>query len=204
MFGFLSRRKSPSLRRSFASVFSRLAVTTLRPETSLAENMRLSTSPAKSLSFIFSTVWCSSRISFMLLWALLMSSIGVVLSISAALTRRAFISSTRFRKASPVTASMRRTPEATDDSLVMRNGPTLAVLSTCVPPQSSMDLPPILTTRTTSPYFSPNRAMAPSFLASSIGISFVSTRMPPSTSSLTRRLILTSSSAVTAEKWVKS
>ena len=140
----------------------------------------------------------------MLLWALLISSIGVVFSSSAALTRRIFISSTRFRNASPVTASMRRTPEATEDSLVMRNGPTLAVLSTWVPPQSSTDLPPMFTTRTTSPYFSPNRAIAPSFFASAMGISFVSTDMPSSTSSLTRRLILTSSSAVTAEKCVKS
>ena len=200
----MSRRKSPSLRRSLASVPCRTAVTTLRSPTFFAANIRLSTSPAKTLSFIFSIVWCSSRISAILLCALAISSPGVVLSVSAAFTRRRFISSTMSMNARPVTASMRRTPEATEDSLTMRNGPTFAVFSTCVPPQSSMDLPPMLTTRTTSPYFSPNSAIAPSFFASATGISFVSTSMPSRISSLTRWLTCISSSAVTAEKCVKS
>ena len=60
-------------------------------------------------------------------------------------------------------------------SLLMRKGPTLAVLSTWVPPQNSMDTPPISTTRTTSPYFSPNMATAPFFLASSMGSTSVTT-----------------------------
>ena len=43
------------------------------------------------------------------------------------------------------------------------------VRCTCVPPQSSR-LEPMSSTRTSSPYFSPNSIIAPSFCASSIGI----------------------------------
>ena len=64
---------------------------------------------------------------------------------------------------------MRRTPEATEPSDLMRKAPALAVLSRWVPPQNSMEKSPISTTRTVSPYFSPKRAMAPRFLASSMG-----------------------------------
>ena len=39
----------------------------------------------------------------------------------------------------PVVASMRRTPEATENSLSMWNTPTLAVLSRWVPPQNSTE-----------------------------------------------------------------
>ena len=73
-------------------------------------------------------------------------------------------------------ASMRRTPEATENSLSMWNTPTLAVLSRWVPPQNSTEKPwPMSTTRTVSPYFSPNRAMAPRCLASSMGSTSVLT-----------------------------
>ena len=41
--------------------------------------------------------------------------------------------------------------------------------ATCVPPHSSRELP-MSSTRTSSPYFSPNSIIAPSFCASSIGI----------------------------------
>ena len=61
----------------------------------------------------------------------------------------------------PVTASMRRTPAATPVSLTIRNSPISAVLRTCVPPHSSIETPGTSTTRTTSPYFSPNSAIAP-------------------------------------------
>ena len=60
------------------------------------------------------------------------------------------------------------------------------------------------TTRTVSPYFSPNRAMAPFFLASSMGSTSVWTLLPMSTMSLTMALTRPSSSGVRAEKWVKS
>ena len=70
---------------------------------------------------------------------------------------------------------MRRTPEATLLSLLMRKGPALAVLSTWVPPQNSTEKSLISTTRTVSPYFSPNMATAPFFLASSMGSTSVTT-----------------------------
>src|SRR5699024_8235387 len=50
----------------------------------------------------------------------------------------------------------------------------LDVFETWVPPQSSLDIVSLLfeneTTRTLSPYFSPNSAIAPDFLAVSISI----------------------------------
>ena len=71
----------------------------------------------------------------------------------------------RSTAASPVTASMRRTPAATLPSETIRNGPISPVARTCVPPHSSCENPGISTTRTTSPYFSPKSAMAPSSTA---------------------------------------
>ncbi len=71
---------------------------------------------------------------------------------------------------------MRRTPLATENSLLIRNAPAMAVLLRWVPPQNSTEYPsPMSTTRTVSPYFSPNRAMAPRSLASSMGSTWVST-----------------------------
>ena len=67
----------------------------------------------------------------------------------------------------PVTARMRRVPEAMDSSLVILNRPMSPVARTCVPPQSSFEnaspstSPGTVSTRTCSAYFSPNRAIAP-------------------------------------------
>ena len=66
---------------------------------------------------------------------------------------------------------MRRAPAPTELSLRITNGPISAVERTCVPPHSSTDQPPMSTTRTMSPYFSPKSIIAPSFRASSIGVS---------------------------------
>ena len=70
-------------------------------------------------------------------------------------------------------ASMRRTPEETELSLVSFSRPISPVAAVCVPPQSSVEKPSeSLTTRTLSPYFSPNSAMAwYSFTATSMGTS---------------------------------
>src|SRR5215213_997093 len=59
----------------------------------------------------------------------------------------------RYRKPSrPTTASTRRAPEPTEDSPVSARVPICALPRTCVPPQSSRDQgPPISTTRTCSP-----------------------------------------------------
>ena len=66
----------------------------------------------------------------------------------------------------PVTASIRRTLAALEVSCVILKTPISAVERTCVPPHSSRDQSPAPTStiRTTSPYFSPNSAIAPSVL----------------------------------------
>ena len=89
-------------------------------------------------------------------------------------TRAASASTRSWRRSSsiatsPVIASIRRTFAADDVSVVIFKTPMTPVLRTCVPPHSSRDqLPsPISTIRTTSPYFSPNSAIAPRLRASS-------------------------------------
>ena len=104
----------------------------------------------------------------------------------------------------PTVASMRRTPEATLLSDLMRNIPALAVLSRWVPPHSSMENSPMVTTRTVSPYFSPKVATAPRALASASGSSSVVTGRPSSTASFTRSSTCRICSGVMASKWVKS
>ena len=75
----------------------------------------------------------------------------------------------------PVTASIRRIPAAIELSLRILSIPMFPVFATCVPPHSSTE-EPYLTTRTLSPYFSPNNAIAPISRASAIGISRRSSR----------------------------
>ena len=71
-------------------------------------------------------------------------------------------------------ASIRRTPAATPLSPTTEMRPMSPVRLTCVPPHNSTDQPmvlpppsPMATTRTSSPYFSPNSARAPEAMASS-------------------------------------
>ena len=65
--------------------------------------------------------------------------------------------------------SYRFTPDEIEDSERSLNCPISEVLPTCVPPHSSKEnLSSMLTTLTLSPYFSPKRAVAPFFLASSM------------------------------------
>src|SRR5450830_519155 len=67
---------------------------------------------------------------------------------------------------SPVTASTRRIPAATPPSATILNKPISPVRDTCVPPHSSREVP-MDSTRTSSPYFSPNKSIAPALTASS-------------------------------------
>ncbi len=60
-------------------------------------------------------------------------------------------------------------PAATPPSPVILNSPMSPVRATCVPPQSSRELP-MSRTRTSSPYFSPKSIIAPCFCASAIGM----------------------------------
>ena len=79
---------------------------------------------------------------------------------------------------SPHTASTLRTPAATALSAVILNNPNSPVAPTCVPPHNSiLYFSSIMTTRTTSPYFSPNNAIAPNCIASSFDISLITTGM---------------------------
>ena len=73
-----------------------------------------------------------------------------------------------------MTASTRRTPAATPDSLKILNKPMSPDRSTCVPPQSSIEKSPIESTRTSLSYFSPNNDIAPAATASSSAITRVS------------------------------
>ncbi len=78
---------------------------------------------------------------------------------------------------------MRRTPAPTALSETMVMAPISPVRPAWVPPQSSTENAlapspagrPMETTRTSSPYFSPNRARAPEAMASSTAMSFVTT-----------------------------
>ena len=70
-----------------------------------------------------------------------------------------------------MSASIRRTLAALEPSETILKMPTSAVLATWVPPQSSRETPSTSTTRTHSPYFSPNSAIAPSCSASARSIS---------------------------------
>ena len=65
-----------------------------------------------------------------------------------------------------MSASTRRTLAALEPSETIAKIPTSAVFATWVPPQSSRETSSTSITRTQSPYFSPNRAIAPSASAS--------------------------------------
>ena len=67
------------------------------------------------------------------------SSPGLAFRAAAAWNRSCWLRFMTSREARPVVASIRRTPEATENSLEMWNTPTLAVLSRWVPPQNSTE-----------------------------------------------------------------
>src|SRR6266508_2946359 len=66
---------------------------------------------------------------------------------------------------------MRRTPEATAPSETTLKSPIWPVAPRWVPPQSSVEKSPMRITRTRSPYFSPNSAIAPLWSAACRSIS---------------------------------
>ena len=123
ILGSLSRRKSPSLRRAFASMPSRWAVTSLRLLTSLADVRKERASPSDACSLNFSSWLLISFISLSMPPMRLSSSFDVVFKSCAA--RRSFswplLSSSSV--CLPVIASMRRTPAATPLSETMRKLP---------------------------------------------------------------------------------
>ena len=98
----------------------------------------------------------------------------------------------------PTNASTRRMPEPTEDSALSASSPTCADCATWVPAHSSRDQPsPMSTTRTTSPYTSPNRPMAPDARASASGIRVADTPRSARIASLQSCSILAFWSSVT-------
>ena len=94
------------------------------------------------------------------------SSSGRAFTTSASCATRTCSRARKWYASVPTSASTRRTPEPIEDSLSSFTRPRRPVLSTCVPPHSSCAHSPTETTRTRSPYFSPNSAIAPIALAS--------------------------------------
>ena len=114
------------------------------------------------------------------------SSSGVALSSCAAWPITVSSWRNRARVAVPVVASNRRRLDPIEPSDTMRTGPIWPVAATWVPPHSSVEWWPARTTRTTSPYLSPKKAMAPNRSASDLGISVASTASSARIRSLTR------------------
>src|SRR5216683_7942838 len=136
-------------------------------------------------------------------------SSGRTFSVADASARRSAWRRTCSSAAAPANASMRRTPAATAPSPTILNRPISPVRSAWVPPHSSTEYflpspPPIDSTRTSSPYFSPNSAMAPAAIASSGVISRVSTGLFSRIRSLTSSSILRSSSSEIGLVWLMS
>ena len=105
-----------------------------------------------------------------------------------------------------------RLPDALAPSAKTLTMPMSPVRFTCVPPHNSTDQPsvlapgaePIDTTRTSSPYFSPNSAIAPAEIASSGLISRVTTSSLSRISAFTWASISAISSAESGFGWEKS
>ena len=163
------------VRMAATSMPVRVVVITCRPLTVLAEARNCLASPRDASAFSLSSAWRSCFISLACCSMRSSSPAGAVFRNCAALCSTPWLRSMPCRLSLPQVASIRRTPEATLVSDFTRKGPAFAVLSTWVPPQNSMDTSPISTTRTVSPYFSPNIATAPFFLASSMGSTSVTT-----------------------------
>ena len=202
--GSRSRTESTTARRPSASSPSSRATTTGIPATARAPPTRswarLFARRASSSASCFSRPFWSSR-SF---WRRRGSSSGGIRRRSAAWRSACSSCPTCARAALPVTASRRRTPEATAPSVVTLNSPIWPVASRCVPPQSSVEKSPIRMTRTWLPYFSPKRAIAPIRRAASRSVQNGSTVMFSRTASLTRSSTRSRSRSLTGLAWVKS
>ena len=138
---------------------------------------------------------------------------GATFSMSAACCSAASRLSSQSSAPDSVTASIRRTPPATADSEIIFSRLISPVRFTCVPPHNSTDqaprpaisvAPPICTTRTSSPYFSPNKASAPSSMAASGVMMRVDTSLFMRMRSLTMSATADNSSALTARGCEKS
>ena len=103
--------------------------------------------------------------------------------------------------ADPHTASILRTPAATAASCLILKIPSSPVNPTWVPPHNSKEYcGSMITTLTVSPYFSPNKAIAPKAIASSLCIDRITTGIFSLIFSLTNFSTAATSSSVTLLK----
>ena len=104
----------------------------------------------------------------------------------------------------PESISTRLRFDPMDDSPVSTINPTSWEFETCVPPHSSFEKLPILTTLTSSSYLSPKKARAPSSLAFWMFIMSVWIFKSPNTLWLLSLKIISNSSFETLLVWLKS
>ena len=129
---------------------------------------------------------------------------GLVRRRAAISPRAASWARSSFAASGPVIASIRRTLAALEPSLTILKTPTSDVVRTCVPPQSSRETSSTSIIRTSSPYFSPKSAIAPSSSALARVVCSARTGWLPAIQPFTRFSTSASSSAESALPWVKS
>src|SRR5450830_187507 len=162
----LSLSLSMVSRKAVTSAPSSVAASTLMPLTSTACVSNSSPWFAANLDLSADNSF-SSDLTCSCTWAIrCVNSSGCALRAAAASLMRLLSDCTNVSAFSPVTASTRRIPAATPPSATILNKPISPVRDTCVPPHSSREVP-MDSTRTSSPYFSPNKAIAPALTASS-------------------------------------
>ena len=190
-------------RKDLASAPSSFAVSTLTPFTSMACESK--SSPCEAANFDFNCASCfSSDFTFSTICSIrLVTSNGCDFNNSAERFSSDSIFCTYSNATDPATASTRRTPAATPPSATILNSPISPVRATWVPPQNSRD-EPISSTRTMSPYFSPNNIVAPDFCASSIGITRASVAWLARISALTIASTFAICAPVIGALWAKS
>src|SRR5450830_670412 len=199
----LSLSLSMVSRKVATSAPSRVAASTLMPLTSTA--FVTSSSPCPAASFDFSAASSfSSALTWSCTWPMrVVNSSGLVLRAPAASCRRRLSDCTSASAPSPVTASRRRMPAATPPSVMILKRPISPVRPTWTPPHSSLE-EPMSSTRTSSPYFSPNSAMAPCLTASSNDMCCALVSWFCRISRLTMASTWAICSAVTGALWLKS
>ena len=191
--------KSVTISRRAAASASICAATSLAEPKSFASSKSLAPAWTASSALARANSFSNALACAAPAWIFVSTSFSVWALVSAimSLTKRS-CSCAHLSAFRPVMASIRRTPAAIPPSLMILKRPMSPVRETCVPPHNSVEKPPICSTRTSSPYFSPKSIMAPVFWASSMLIMAALTATLAKMASLTRRSTSAISSAVTA------
>ncbi len=156
-------------RSALASAPSRLTAKTFTPLMSLAWPTKSSPWLAANLDFNLANSFSKALACSLNCATLFATSLLGALSSWASCAIKACCWLIKRSAPWPVVASTRLTPAATPDSPVILNRPMSPVRFTWVPPHNSRELP-MSSTRTSSPYFSPNSIMAPVFCADSMSM----------------------------------